>query len=169
MSRRGIYKDDKIWSPCSPGWSLVHNGLKCKIQPTDSFRHFDIPGLVVNGQCLRACPDLIYRNSSSGAVIIVEIKFSYAAIPENLWPDIWAQLWAYSYIPEFQSARSVALVGEVWADNFYGHSRLLSEDDYDAIGLFDDVYLRKVVVRDPRRAAFDRFYNELFKIYSGGK
>jgi hypothetical protein len=59
-------------------------------------------------------PDLVYRNRTTGELVIVERKASDKPIPVNGWPNLRAQLWAYSHIDNFKSAPTISLIGEVW-------------------------------------------------------
>ncbi|GJH18461.1 hypothetical protein CBA19CS22_17985 [Caballeronia novacaledonica] len=131
-------------------WRLIHNGLH--VSDDDRPTYSSINGLWVNGQALRVSPDLAYRNERTGDVIIVEIKFSRMAIPTNLWPNIWGQLWCYAQIPFARAATNLTVIGEVW-----GQTR-----GHDA-----ELYMRASVRRDPRDAAFDNFFRSLFDIYRG--
>jgi len=135
-----------------PDWVLVHNGLHV---PNGSFSgYFEIADLSVAGQPLRASPDLVFRHACTGEVIVVEIKHSHMAIPENLWPNIWGQLWCYAQIGLMRDAPNVTVVGEVWGDGWKKHSGRL-------------VCLRASVRRDPRAPAYDQFFRRLFDIYRG--
>lgn len=135
-----------------PGWRLKHNGMLARNNERPPY--YEIDELSVGGQALRVIPDLIYENADMSACIIVEVKHSYMTIPNNLWPNIWGQLWCYSKIPELKRLRGVTVVGEVWGDKSYHKG-----------GRY--VYLRASVRRDPRAAAFDRFFRHLFEIYRG--
>lgn len=107
---------------------------------------------------MRGSPDLVFRNINSGQVLIVEIKLSKMKIPSNLWPNVWAQLWCYSQIAIAKNAPEVTVTGEVWAEGIFNlrrRSPVMS------------LVLRSVVRRNPREAAFDRFFRSLFEIYSG--
>ena len=136
-----------------PGWRLKHNGMN--IGKDERPRYFEIKELSVGGQALRVLPDLIFENTNTGARIVVEVKHSYMAIPSNLWPNIWGQLWCYSQIPDIKNSPRVTVVGEVWGDKtYYRHGPRA-------------VYLRASVRRDPRLAAFDQLFRTLFDIYRG--
>jgi hypothetical protein len=124
-------------------WTLVHNGITEDIAQ----KPYEISSLIVDGRPLRASPDLLFRNGLHTA-IIVEIKSTLHDIPSNLWPNVWAQLWAYSKIDFIRDFNKVVVVGEIWGR--YG----------------DVMYLRKSVKNDPRRKNFDDFFQELFNIYS---
>lgn len=131
-------------------WYLKHNGMVSNKK--DRPNYFAIQNLNVRGQPLSANPDLIYENKRSGEIIIVEIKHSQMHIPDNLWPNIWGQLWCYAQIEELLRAPKVTVIGEVWGDKWY-----TKEYQY--------VYLRASVRRNPRATAFDRFFRTLFEIY----
>jgi hypothetical protein len=137
-------------------WELVHSGLHDA--HGGSADYLTIEGLRVNGEPMRASPDLIYRHERRSEVIIVEIKYSRMEIPGNLWPNIWGQLWCYSQLEVARAARRITVVGEVWGENWYRERRH---------GSLADVCLRASVRRDPRVRAYDRFFHTLFAIYSG--
>ena len=142
-------------------WTLIHNGLHLK--RNHSTCYFDLPHLRVRGVPLRASPDLIYSNRSTSEAIIVEIKYSRRAIPKNLWPNIWAQLWCYSQIETVAHAKKLIVVGEIWGEMFSrGYGRGRNRVDGQRL-----VCLRASVRRDPRAAPYDRFFRSLFQIYSG--
>ncbi len=133
-------------------WRLVHNGLHLPGQ--DGVAWFRIDHLRVNGEALRASPDLIYRHPRFNEVMIVEIKHSYMQIPSNLWPNLWGQLWCYSQLDIARSANRVTVVGEVWGER--------KERYGDHI-----LHLRASERRDPRVPSYDRFFRTLFEIYCG--
>ncbi|WP_434404604.1 hypothetical protein [Sphingobium sp. DN12] len=133
-------------------WRLIHNGLH--LQDQKEIICYQVPSLLIGGKPMRVSPDLVYRNRESGEVFIVEIKNTWMNVPSNLWPNIWAQLWVYAQIPEVLAAPKVTVVGEVWGERFSRKQKMVS--------------LRACVKRDPRQPKFDRFFRELFKIYSGG-
>jgi hypothetical protein len=140
-------------------WKLTHNGLH-QLTKSNALREhqehlcFEIPSLRVGSQPLRASPDLLYQRRETHDTVVVEIKFSNQAIPSNLWPNVWAQLWAYAQIPQLMNSPTIRAVGEVWGE-------------VGNVLRSPPVCLRKVVVHDPRDAAFDSFFRELFDIYRG--
>jgi hypothetical protein len=134
-------------------WKLIHSGLHTREQ--DRIDYFNVPHLRVNGEQLKAAPDLIYRNEKTSEVIIVEIKYSRMEIPTNLWPNIWGQLWCYSQLEIARDAKRVTVVGEVWAERRYRSGKFY----------LTDLCLRASVRRDPRAPAYDRFFQALFDIY----
>ena len=138
-------------------WHQIHCGMGAP-NAGDRQQTFLVPDLRVNGEPLQAIPDLAFRHEDSGDVILIEVKFSMAFIPRNLWPNVWAQLWAYSKIPVFASAPSLNVIGEVWGQNV---------GNWCKPDLSSPVYLRSSVKRDPRDAKFDRFFWRLFSLYSG--
>lgn len=138
------------------GWKLVHQGIHLN---SDTVPFFELEGLQVRGQPLRASPDLVFRNQITGQVLVVEIKLSRQSLPSNLWPNIWAQLWCYSQIPIAKNAPQVTVTGEVWGENTWRGSRR-----HAAAHL---LYLRAVVRRDPRAPSYDLFFRQLFEIYCG--
>lgn len=157
-SRRGRWVMNLTELPTGSGWKLEHCGLMTNPNidrsTSANSRAYAITTLSVDGQPLRASPDLVFVNTATNEAVIVEIKFSNKPLPTNLWPDLWAQLWAYSKIPQFAKCSKISVVGEVWGDY----------DDFDA--RMRVLKMRKVLRRDPRNPAFERFFSRLFKIYS---
>jgi len=93
----------------NPDWELVYRDpLECAPAP------LKISSLTFNDEPLWGAPDLVYRNKVTGELIIVERKASDKKIPVNGWPNLKAQLWAYSHIYDFKSAPVISLIGEVW-------------------------------------------------------
>lgn len=145
----------------SPDWELVHNGLHYSSPEEYSLDLFyDITDLPIDGTPIRGSPDLIYRNRHDGSAVIVEIKFTRKPIPSNLWPNVWAQLWAYSKIPILKNCPNLTVVGEIWGNNTGRKWNCLQPLEFD-------VYLRRSVSRYPRQMPFEKFFSTLFGIYRG--
>ncbi|WCM29172.1 ribonuclease E inhibitor RraB [Sphingomonas sp. QA11] len=154
-ARRSAYTciDANILSASFPDWQLIHNGMNTgQLAISD---YFKIADLNVAGEALRVLPDLIYRSRRTGEIIIVEIKHSRMAIPSNLWPNIWGQLWCYAQLEQIREAPRVTVVGEVWGDAWTRRTSIRL------------VCLRASVRRNPRAPAYDRFFRALFDIYRG--
>lgn len=135
-----------------PGWRLAHKGLDLT---ESSSGWFSIPTLRVNGEALRASPDLMFINDDDKEVLIVEIKNTRMAVPPNLWPNIWAQLWCYAQIDAVMRSKQVTVVGEIWGNM------------WPELSSYPTLFLRASVRRDPRIRAYDSFFRELFSIFSG--
>lgn len=148
--------DDRFLKGSGWDWSLIHNGLHLRDR-YDS-RHFLVPHLSVNEEPLRVSPDLIYAKADRSELMIVEVKFSRQPLPENLWPNVWAQLWCYAQLEIARTAPKLTVVGEVWGERWYG----LRRRPQSAV-----VCLRASVRRDPRAPAYDKFFRRLFGIYAG--
>lgn len=97
------------------GWKLVHDGVRGA-----SAGGFLIPSLEVDGAPMIGIPDLVFRERKTGRVLIVEIKVSEAALPSDGWPNLRAQLWAYSRIEKWSTAPEILLAGEVWSPAYAG-------------------------------------------------
>ncbi|WP_348269448.1 hypothetical protein P8936_12060 [Edaphobacter paludis] len=151
--------DDGYLRSIGSEWRLVHNGLHLPAQ--DGVPWFSINHLRVNGEALRASPDLIYRHPGLNEVMIVEIKHSFMQIPSNLWPNLWGQLWCYSQLDIACNANRVTVIGEVWGEreHWYGWGRHRDIENC--------LHLRASERRDPRVPAYDRFFRTLFEIYCG--
>ena len=110
-ARRSAHQFGKF----SPGslWNLVHNGTG----ENHDKKIYVISDLVVNGRALVGSPDYVFKEQGSGRILIVEIKNTNIyenLIPSDGWPDMRAQLWAYSLIDEFRDAPEVILASEIW-------------------------------------------------------
>lgn len=137
-------------------WELIHSGIRERL-PWEPLVYFEIPTLHIRGTPLRASPDLVYQHRETRAVFIVSVGFTSKAIPSNLWPDVWAQLWAYAQIPTWRQGE-VSVIGEIWGRRLSRMPRMWRPWD---------PRLRAVVKRDPRTAEFDKFFSALFSIYRG--
>ncbi len=107
-SNKSLEKD-LISIPADSEWKLVYNGMS-----TSDSAALRISALMVNQQPIFGKPDLVFQEYSSGRILIVEIKISEAPIPDGGWPNLRAQLWAYSKIDMWSKARDILLVGEIW-------------------------------------------------------
>lgn len=157
--RRAIYLgvDNAYLRKSVSNWALIHNGIEQPDgQPVD---YLTVDHLRVGGMPLRVSPDLMYQNQSLSKVLIVEIKHTKMFVPTNLWPNVWAQLWCYSQTDVARQADNVCVIGEVWCDEFVRVGRGQPRERH--------VTLRASVKRDPRLRGYDRFFRELFEIYSG--
>lgn len=94
----------------SGGWRLVFDGIRGAVTEP-----FTIPSLTVNGAPLLGLPDLVFKERKTDRILIVELKVSPAILPSDGWPNLRAQLWAYSRIAKWAKAPEVLLAGEVWS------------------------------------------------------
>lgn len=90
-------------------WKLVFNGMG-----DSSEAALPISELTVGGEALRGKPDLVFREKKTNRILIVEIKATEADVPSDGWPNLRAQLWAYSKIDAWKDAEDILLVGEIW-------------------------------------------------------
>jgi hypothetical protein len=100
------------------GWKLVHDGVRGAFEGG-----FSIPSLEVGGASMTGVPDLVFRERKTGRILIVELKVSEAILPSDGWPNLRAQLWAYSRIEKWSTAPEVLLAGEVWSPESAGLQR----------------------------------------------
>jgi len=56
----------------------------------------------------------------------VEIKNTWIHVPNNLWSNIWPQLWVYAQIPQVVEAPKVTVVSEVRGERLLWKERLVS-------------------------------------------
>lgn len=90
-------------------WKLEYNGMSDSKEKAKQ-----ISELTVNGISICGKPDLVFREKDTKRVLIIEVKVSEADIHSDGWPNMRAQLWAYSKIDEWKDAPEVILVGETW-------------------------------------------------------
>jgi hypothetical protein len=128
----------------NPEWELIYRDpLECAPIP------LKISSLTLNGEPFWGAPDIVYRNRTSGELLIVERKASDKSIPANGWPNLRAQLWAYSHIDDFKDAPAITLIGEIW-------------------GMVDGQLTRRAVLRwSQDDKEFDEENMELFSLYGG--
>lgn len=71
------------------------------------------PVLKLNGEPLRLKPDVVYQHAKSGLVAIFEYKIPSlgVSVPNNGWPNLACQLWAYSWASPWLNDPNVLLVG----------------------------------------------------------
>ncbi|MDT3680809.1 MAG: hypothetical protein ROZ64_18500 [Burkholderiaceae bacterium] len=100
------------------GWKLVHDGIRGVFEGG-----LAISSLKVGEASMVGVPDLVFRERKTGRVLIVELKVSDAILPSNGWPNLRAQLWAYSRIEAWSAAPEVLLAGEVWSSERAGLQR----------------------------------------------
>jgi hypothetical protein len=128
----------------NPDWELVYRD-PLESAPTP----LKISCLTFNGEPMWGAPDLVYRNAMSGELIIVERKASDKPIPANGWPNLRAQLWAYSHIDNFKNAAVITLIGEIW-------------------DMIEGRLTRRAVLRWSKADnKFDTENGELFSLYGG--
>ncbi len=75
--------------------------------------------MTLNGTPLFGKPDLVFKERSSGNILILELKYTNAEIPLDGWPNLRAQLWAYSQIDEWKDAPEIHLAAEIWAGSIH--------------------------------------------------
>jgi hypothetical protein len=91
-------------------WKLEHDGIRGQFEGA-----FDISTLRIGGEGLLGVPDLVFRERRTNRIAIVELKVSPAQLPSDGWPNLRAQLWAYSRIDQWINAPEIILAGEVWS------------------------------------------------------
>lgn len=94
-------------NPISPEYELDF------ADPLDSScKGFRISSLTLNGRPLFGIPDIVYREKTTGKILIVERK-STGSQPAA-WPNLKVQLWCYGQIDKWKSAPKVQLVGAIY-------------------------------------------------------
>jgi hypothetical protein len=103
----------RVRHPQHTGWKLIYDGMN------GSEEHaLPISELAINGDPIYGKPDLVFREKKTGRIMILEIKVSERDIPSDGWPNLQAQLWAYSKIDIWKDAPEVLLVSEVWSYSY---------------------------------------------------
>lgn len=95
--------------PTKAGWELVFEDPL-----TEKPEVKKISALQINESPIWGVPDLVFREKATGKIVIIERKASNREIPSDGWPNLRAQLWAYSQIDEWRNAPAITLVGEIW-------------------------------------------------------
>lgn len=131
----------RVQLPSHGNWNLVFDGMN-----GSNVSALRIAGLAINGAAIWGKPDLVFREKKTGRILIVEIKVSECDIPSDGWPNMRAQLWAYSQIDQWQDAPEILLASEVWSYK-YGVRR------------------RKTIRFSARDAVLHAQNRELFDIY----
>lgn len=108
-----------------------------------------IHSLRLKGQPLRAKPDRVLHQVSTGVRRIVEIKTTTAPIPMQGWPNMKVQLWCYGLIDAWKNSPKVLLMGEI-LHLHYGHVTQHRTNPWDS--------------KDPR---IDAECEELFTLWGG--
>lgn len=97
--------------PLNSDWELLFQD-PLNFRPTP----FTISALKINGIPLQGVPDMVWRNRITGEILIKEIKTTKfkTNIDNKIWPNVWSQLWCYSYIDKWVQAPEVFLVGDIY-------------------------------------------------------
>ena len=110
-----------------------------------------ISALKVDGNPIYGKPDAVFRHKITDEIVIVERKASNRDVPDNGWPNLKAQLWAYAHIDDWVDSPKIRLIGEVWGFDYFG------------------LYLNRLLSWDMNDLEFCRENKELFDIYTGKK
>lgn len=92
-------------------WKLIYDGMgeKAQVDPCA------ISNLSINGRAIYGSPDLVFRDKKEQRILILELKATTVpSIPSDGWPNLRAQLWAYSQIDRWADAKEISLVAEIW-------------------------------------------------------
>ena len=111
-----------------------------------------ISSLTMNGKPMWGAPDLVLRERKSGRILIIERKASNKDVPSDGWPNLRAQLWAYSQIDDWLDAPEKILAAEIWG-----------------FGRIQGVRRRSVILFDVNDQGFNSEASQLFSIYAGGR
>lgn len=68
----------------------------------------EAPDLLVDEKAIRGCPDLVFKNSKSNQVLIVENKITWVPLgylKKDGYPNVRAQLWCYSWMSSWASLK----------------------------------------------------------------
>lgn len=91
----------------------------------DRVKRFQASRLTVGRRPLVGRPDVVLSDQDRRRFLIIERKFtSRRHVPQNGWPNLQAQLWAYSWMDDWVEADEVFLVGQVYQTDQDGGWRL---------------------------------------------
>ena len=108
-----------------------------------------ISGLLVNDKPIWGSPNLVYKNKVTQEILIVERKATEYPVPSDGWPNLRAQLWAYSNIDRWKDFDKITLIGEVW-------------------GMHEEMPRRRAILRwSHSDKLFNEQNKELFLLYGG--
>lgn len=101
----------KLPRPCTGSeWRLLHSD---PLDGTGGSKRISL--LEVNGRPLTGRPDYVLEHIPTKSLFIVEVKVTDKRLYSDGWPNLKAQLWAYSLIDEYvDRGMPIVLVGEVW-------------------------------------------------------
>lgn len=101
-------------TPAVLGWRVLYED-----DLTPDAHTFRVSTLRVCGTPLTAKPDLVLDDTRTGCIYIVDRKASNIEPPTFSWHNVRAQLWAYSWIDDWQD-RPMRLCVEVWRHDEQG-------------------------------------------------
>jgi hypothetical protein len=104
---RGSY----IEEVANDGWSVIYKHFGS--HEADALR---ISALKLNnGSCMYGKPDIVLHHKKTRKFLLVEVKSTRMIyVPSDGWPNLRAQLWAYSKADIFEEASDVILGAEVY-------------------------------------------------------
>lgn len=95
----------------SEHWKLIYNGMGDNARAN----RCAISNLSIKGEPIYGSPDLVFRDKKERRVLILELKATTVSnIPSDGWPNLRAQLWAYSQIDKWADVKEILLVSETW-------------------------------------------------------
>lgn len=126
---------------------------------------------------LRCVPDVLLENTRTGAILIIERKFTSVPetkVPAMGWANLKAQLWCYGWIDDWRGASNVFHIGQFWRMPYISKLPRMSFPMYNVRGELLYEHLRtdfKMMDLCPRwqrnDARFDQECAELFTQYGG--
>lgn len=132
------------------GWQLLYR------DPLDeTVKPLKISALQVADQPLWGRPDIVFRNRSTGDIIVVERKASQRRMPSDSWPNARAQLWCYAQADLFIDAPRITMVAEAWRQSHTGavcSNGVVTWDSHDSVlnndmGALFAIYQRQFAVQ----------------------
>lgn len=147
----------------SRDWKLVHaddhaDGLQKRI--------FQSSRLQVEGKPLTGTPDVVLQNCATDEFLIIERKFTRIPperVPDAGWPNLRAQLWAYSWMDDWRDAHEVYLIGQIWCLP----PRLPPQDRRRRAPKTLEMHLNVCPRWRRSTKGFDEPWSEFFQIYGG--
>ena len=77
---------------------------------------FTVSSLAIHGRPIIAKPDVVFEDTKTGYIVIVDRKASNWKVPTQTWHNVRAQLWAYSQIDEWKDRR-IRVCADIWRYN----------------------------------------------------
>lgn len=144
-------------------WKLVHADDHAE---GPQKRVFQSSRLQVDGKPLTGTPDVVLQNCATDEYLIIERKFTRIPpdlVPDSGWPNLRAQLWAYSWMDDWCHARDVCLIGQIWCLP----PRVFPEGRRRRAARTLDLHVNVCPRWRRSTKGFDEPWSEFFQIYGG--
>ena len=85
--------------------------------------------LKINGQPIVCRPDVVLKEKDKNNICIIERKYTNVSleyINPSKWPNLYTQLWCYSWIDDWLDYDNIYLIGQIWIKDY--------TENYDSMG-----------------------------------